>query len=372
MLNHNKSLIPFLADRKKKYAPRLYGYVDEKTGEIAIEPQYERAGPFIGDFAVVRDIYGKPRIINRDNKRIWVGIFDEAYLYTSENGKTTIAVLEIIEEQTRVAPLLLWWLVILFGGDLTYKEMIFKERLVNLTTGKTIIHQQYDLIHDDIEVFGEYFCVDSKLYRFLDNGNVQCVADDERDRTRAIAILNAYFEQRGINAIVEDRIGMIRVDYSPYIDKMYADPDFTGAFEKLRPDFTIPFQEANGLYRSPRGLLNTPIEITGDRRYRMRFRQEKPSVYADGIYNETKKEWELEPYLVTPDGEMYFMWNIYQTNNPHVFDLRLLKPNGYFIETVIDTVSGKYGQYTASHTNNNSNRYPHKGGVYYYIAEVRD
>ena len=365
-LNQNVNLIPFLS-RSSDSEPGLFGYMDEETGEIVIEAQYYDAGPFIGDFAVVLD--KKPKIINRDNTQIRVGRFDEAYLFASENGKTTIAVLQITEEKTKIVPPWWWWFAILVGSELTYKETIFKQRLVNLTTGKTIIPQKEQLIENDIQVIGEYFCIVRELYRFLDNGEVQCVADDKNDATQAIAILNAYFEQRGINAIVKDRYG-IRIDYDPYIAEIYADPDFTGAFEKLRPDFTIPFQRAYGLYRDPTKYLNTSIEISGDRRYVMRFQRDEPYASAEGIYNETRKEWELKPYLFNFDDEQYIIYDIRQTNNPHVFELNMKKvpPHPVFhYSTVIHTTSEKPMRYKVRDTNDRNNAYPFRGGVYCYI-----
>ena len=372
--NHAGSLIPFEGRNN------LFGYMDEETGEIVIKAQYHSAGPFIGDFAIV-NYENAPKIINQYNKKISVGKFDAAYLFASEDGKTVIAVLENDIEKNRIAPPWLWPLALLLDGELSYQETKFKQRFINLSTGKTIIRKKEQLIHNNIEVIGEYFCIDKKLYKFFDNGSVQCVADDENDATQAITILNDYFKQRGINALVEDYWG-IRIDYRPYIDEKYVNPDFTGAFEKLRPEafeqlypaFNIPFEGAVGLYRDPGKYLNTSIEITGDRRYLMRFNREEPSAYAVGIYNETRKEWELKPYLFA-NNQQYIIFGIKQTNNPHIFELRMSKipPDPVLrYSTVINTKSDKFIRYNVFDTNDRNNYFPFRGGVYYYIDLSQD
>jgi hypothetical protein len=207
---------------------------------------------------------------------------------------------------------------------------------------------------------------------------VQCVADDENDAAQAVAILNEYFEQRGMNALVEIRGGGININYRPYIAQVYADPDFTGAFEKLRPDFTIPFQKAYGLYRDPRKYLNVSLEINGDRKYLMDFHQENPYDYAKGIYNETKKEWELKPYLELPDGSQYAIWDINQTNNPYVFELKMKKvppdPMYNYHYTLITTITQPIQSKIAkiNNTNDKNNAYPFEGGVWYYYDPEMD
>jgi hypothetical protein len=382
---HNNNLIPFLGPRLYPDAPdaSLVGYMDEETGEVVIEAQYYEASPFIGNFAVVNMggryfPYKKLKIINRNNKQIRTGFFEDAFLYASENGKTTIALLEISKEAIKIIPPGYWFWTILLGGGVAYKDTIYKQRLINLTTGETIIPEKKQLIHNHIEVVGEYFRIENKLYKFLDNGKVQCVANDENDATNAVAILNAYFEQRGINAVVEARHWGIKIDYEPYIKKMYANPDFSGAFEKLHSDFTIPFQSAHGVYRNPRKYLNTSLEISGDRKYYMIFQRENPYDHAEGVYNETRKEWEIEPYLIVSDDERYKIRNINQTNDPHVFELQLKKgpfaPSGYiFGIMVINTISGNFIRGGVINTNGSVEYYyPYYGGVYYYIDDNMD
>ena len=366
LTTHTGSLIPY------RDSNRLFGYMDEETGEIVIKAQYYSASPFIGGFAIV-DYEQTPKIINQNNDKMNVGKFDAAYLYSSENGKTVITVLENVIKKTRIAPPW-WWPLLLFGeGHITGEKTIFKQRLINLTTGETIIRKKEQLIHNDIEVIGEYFSIDRKLYRFLDNGSVQCVADDENDATQAIAILKDYFKHRGINAHVEDRWG-IRIDYGPYVNEKYANPDFTGAFEKLSPDFNIPFERSDGLYRDPRKYLNTSIEINGDRRYLMSFRREEPYAHAEGIYNETRKEWELKPYLFS-NNVQYIIYDIKQTNNLHIFELHMDKiPRDpiFHSYTVINTISEKSLRYKVFDTNAKNLYFPFKGGVYYYIDLSQD
>jgi hypothetical protein len=376
----NKNLIPFLASRSASDY-RYYGYLDEGTGKeedakIVIEAQYDSAGPFIGDFAVVSvyDKYSRKainKIINRNNKQIYVDKFDEAYLFTSENGRTTIALLE--KETAKFLPPQYWHFAILVGEGITVKDT--KQRLVNLTTGEIIIPEQELSIEDLIEVAGEYFSVLKKLYRFHDNGKVQRITNDKWEPAQSTTILKYFFQQRGINAIVEANVHRIDIDYSPYIDKIYANPDFTGAFEKLRSDFTIPFQGAEGLYRDPKKYLNVSIEITGDRRYVMSFQQEEPYLSAKGIYNETRKEWEIEPYLELPDGRQYTISDIKQTNNPHVFELNMNTvphdPRVTNFHTVINTITKKTISGKVCDTNDSKITFPCKGGVwYYYDAEM--
>ena len=368
------NLIPY------KDSNRLFGYMNEETGEIIIEAQYSLAGPFIGNFAVV-EIYNprqryqqsQIKIINQDNDEIYFGDFYKAKLYSSEDEKTVIAVLTNMYERTRIAAPWWWPFILLFGGNWSYEETIFKERLVNLTTEKTIIHQKEQFLKT--EVIGEYFTVDrKKLYRFLDNGSVQLVASDA---TRAAAILDDYLKERGINASVTGD-WEIGIDFRPYIDEKYSNPDFTKAFEKLRPDFDIPFQRSIPLYRDPKVYLNTSIEITGDRRYLMRFRGDgsldlkDPFSSAEGIYNETREEWEIMPYLFF-DNAQYVTDTIAQTNNPHLFELRMKKvlrdhaPSYTTVYMIVNTMSEKPVRYGLFDTNQSGSRIPFRGGIYYYI-----
>jgi hypothetical protein len=58
-----------------------------------------------------------------------------------------------------------------------------------------------------------------------------------------------------------------------------------------------------------------------------------------------EKNGKIEPYIIISDNEQYNIWDINQTNNPHVFELRTLKvsrePYIPFSYTFFNTVEKK-------------------------------
>ena len=329
--NHGKNLIPY-ADFDYKNQ-QIWGYLEQDTGEIIINAKYNSAGPFVGNFAEVYDSSKNKRlVIDKNGKEVSLPAFHRVYLIASENGNCTLAILEKEIKRTR------------FGIGITmlgvttntgfYKETIYKYRLINLKNRKTIIPYKENYLTQNIEAAGDYLIVDTSLYQFLDNGDVKLVVKD--DSERAAQILREYFNGREINANVKPSFTGIEIDYSPYINAKHADPDLSEAFKTFNPDFNIPFFKADPIIRNHRILLNTSLEIN-ERRYLMQFRDNNGGRRAEGIYNETKKEWEVLPYSFnTVQQEMYYVYDILQLNNPHLFRLRfktaeLWKDNRYIL-----------------------------------------
>jgi hypothetical protein len=334
--NYSGNLIPFAKFDSKKNI--RWGYLDEETGEIIINAQYTAASPFVGGYAVVeyeRKDYNtvknyNKKIINKAGKIIKTKEFEEAYLLTSENGKNTVAILENSRERIEFAPFYLWGLIMLFGEKVSHKETYYITSVINLKTGKEIIREKEGVLMYDIENVGDYFVARQDLYQFMDNGDIRCVAKD--NPALAVSILKDYFSMRGINAKVEERITTIRIDYYQYIEEKYANPDFSGAFNKISKKFDVPFEKYKNFYRDPTVYLNTPLEIT-ERKYLMYFKNEKTFEYAVGLYNETKDEWEIYPNFIInlydPKDKNksvrkvnYYVVGIDQTNNPNLYRLQ--------------------------------------------------
>jgi len=312
-----KNLIPY-ADFDSENE-QIWGYLDEDTGEIIINAKYDFAGPFVGNFAEVYDSSKNKRlVIDNNGKEVSFPAFHKVYLITSENGNCTLAILEKEVKRTK------FQIGITMLGVTTdtgfYKETDYKYRLINLKNRKTIIPEKENYLTLNIEAAGDYLIVDTSLYQFLDNGDVKLVVKD--DSERAARILREYFNGRGINAEVKPSFTGIEIDYSPYIKAKHADPDLSGAFKSFNPDFNIPFYKAEPFIRNHRVLLNASLEIN-ERRYLMQFRDNKGVRHAEGIYNETKKEWEVLPYSFnTVQQEMYYVYDILPTNDPCLFRLR--------------------------------------------------
>jgi hypothetical protein len=315
---HTGSLIPYVEyDSRNK----IWGYLDEDTGEIVIKAQYVYAAPFAGNFAVVRKGWHTGEsIINRAGKSVSAGRFDRVYFIVSENGKSAAALLETRHTRQKLH---LGWVTRTKSGF--YTDEYYKYRVVNPATGKTIIPEKEGYLIYHIETAGDYFLVDTDLYRFLDNGGIECAAKD--DPALAVGILKDYFEGRGINARIEAGSGGIKIDYRPYIEETYADPDLSGAFEDLDPEFAIPFEGAEPFYRDPRVYLNAPLEIS-ERSYLLRFRNGETGERAMGVYNESKAEWVIWPnfhvlFTDTNTEKTYYVVEIHPTNNPDVYRIYL-------------------------------------------------
>jgi WD40 repeat protein len=312
--NNGKNLIPFvqfdLEDEQK------WGYLDEDTGEIAIEAKYVWVSPFAGDYAaVLRSWREKQLIIDKNEKTILSFSPSQTVSFiVSESGKNTLAILQTThtEDKFRIG-----W----FKGFKTgfYAVATYTYQFINLANRKIITPQKGKYSIQNIEAVGDYFIADRDLYQFMDNGNLKLVAKNNYERSAGI--LRNYLKERGINAsIVTHRAG-VNIDYSPYIRAKYADPDFSGASRNLPAEFSVPFEKAQPFYRDARELLNASLELD-ERKYLMHYLNKETGEYAKGIYNESKAEWELLPFL-TYNNKRYNVAEILQTNNPRLFRLSL-------------------------------------------------
>ncbi|MDR2922116.1 MAG: WG repeat-containing protein, partial [Treponema sp.] len=65
-----------------------FGYINSETFKIVITEQYEKAGNFTGNFAIVEN--NRKIIINKNNVKILVG-FDDAVIFNTEDDKMSFA-----------------------------------------------------------------------------------------------------------------------------------------------------------------------------------------------------------------------------------------------------------------------------------------
>jgi sugar lactone lactonase YvrE len=319
IVNNSRNLIPFVQfdlENEKKW-----GYLDEDTGEIVIEAKYVRATPFTGNYAmVIKNWQDSRQLIIDKNEKVITSIspFAMVHFIASENGKNTVALIRT--EHKRKKFHFGWFLIPWMVSE---EEDYDRYRFINLETGGTTLPRNNNYVMGGIEVVGDYLIVGTDLYQFMDNGAVKFLVKDNPERTAGI--LKDYLEGRGINAHIEANFFSVEIDYSPYIKTRYADPDLSGAFQTLPPEFSIPFTKAEPFLREPKDLLNAPLEIT-ERKYVLHFLNKKTHEYAMGIYNESKAEWELLPSLTAPNRgreELFYVVDILPTNNPHLYCLHL-------------------------------------------------
>jgi WD40 repeat protein len=349
------NLIPFAAYNIE--GETKWGYLDEDTGEIVIEAKYRFVYPFVGNFAIVqrdRDIGSV--IIDKNEKVIRTGNFDEAYIITSESGRSAVAILIKEKERKRflINPLEVF-VAILLGESLIQTEEYQKERMVNLVTGRTLVRGDDLYLNQNLQTAGDYFFVDYTvekgyddyrsyfhLYKFLDNGGTELVVKD--DIPRAAEILKEYLGNRGINAVVNvnvpGRIHDLEIDYGPYIREIfYPVPDIKLPLEiKNDPGWNMVFDKAEPFYRDHTLLLNTPLEIN-ERKYLVYFNRRTVIGNSIGVYNATKDEWEVPPILYlfmadTQKNTIFYPIRIRHTNNPNL----------YSIEVINDEIGWSYGR----------------------------
>jgi WD40 repeat protein len=312
--NDSKNLIPFVQFDSED--EQKWGYLDEDTGEIAIEAKYVKVVPFTGNYAAVLRTWNDKQLIIDKNEKVILSVspYQKVSFIVSESGKNTLALLQTThnEEKFRVG-----W----FKGGKTgfYTAEIHEYQLINLVTRRTITPQKVKIPIQNIEAVGNYFLADKDLYQFMDNGNLKLNIRNSYERSAAV--LRDYLKERGINAEVKASRSGISIDYSPYIRAQYANPDFSGAVRNLPAEFSIPFEKAQPFYRDPRELLNASLELN-ERKYLMQYLNKETGEYAKGIYNESKAEWELLPFL-TYNNKRYNVAEILQTNNPHLYRLSL-------------------------------------------------
>jgi hypothetical protein len=147
------------------------GYIDAETFEIVIPAQYEQAGDFVGNFAVVqKKKNGRKMIINKENEIILRG-FDVASLYPSEDGNTVFALtgndFGLGSDIVRSG----------FLRSRVYRPTSTHYRLYNLITGKQVLYvgiRSYESSYSDSEpkimFFGNYMTYDTDVYELKANG----------------------------------------------------------------------------------------------------------------------------------------------------------------------------------------------------------
>jgi len=314
-----------------------WGYLDEDSGEVAITAKYVWADPFVGNFAVVQMNWDEKKyIIDKNEKTVCIKDFDKAYLITSENGEGGLAILENYYKRKELHIGGLGDRANHSNNTYFYDEDYKKYSMINLVNGKTIFPEKENWLTLSMYLIGDYFFVDSYgddkniyLYQFLENGDIKCVT---KERDNIVRLLKTYLKERNITPdTIEPFADSIRIDFRQYLEERYANPDLSGAFSSLDSDFTFVFDEAEPLYRNPWFYLNTPLEIK-ERKYSMYFKNEKTKEVAEGIYNETKAEWELKPYIFiynsnTNKNELYYIVDIFKTNNPNYYRIHLNNDN---------------------------------------------
>ena len=145
------------------------GYINAETFEIVIPAQYERAGNFVGNFAIVENRENhKYMIINKKNEII-LSDFNVATLYQSEDGNTVFALTANISGVRRS----------IHTGVLNtpnYEPANTTYRLYNLSAGKLVINEDKRSFGNEripkIMFFGNYMTYDKDVYELKANGDL--------------------------------------------------------------------------------------------------------------------------------------------------------------------------------------------------------
>ena len=337
------SMIPFV--ERNSADEERWGYLNGDTGEIIINAKYHYASPFVGEFAVVAKNRTENAFIDKSGREFSLGTFDYAYLFTSSNGKNTVAVLGTNHERTQFYSGGGWWGAWDSSEPGFVKQSYAKERMVNLVNRKIIIQNkeqnlsQPDYNGPQIDIIGKYFYVHNitnDLYQFLDNGDIECVA---QDNPALIAdILNDYFSMLGIDIVAEARSVTVDINARRYFEKLYADPDLSGAFAALIPEFDLPFERSVPFYYRPQKFLNDILAFN-ERKYIVRFRNHEARISAQGLYNESQARWEILPYITDESlGKSYYVQSsivpqdqFSQTDNPNLVGITLVTTEAPYI-----------------------------------------
>ena len=353
------NLIPY-ADYDSE-GERIWGYLNEDSGEIVITAKYNHVNPFVGNYTTVMPNRWDTYIIDINEKRINVGQFDRAFFLAPESGKGAAVLLERKFQRK----------IFRFGGSFLgsswstgfYTEDYYKFRMINLVNGKTVIRNHVSYLSQCIENIGNYFLADKDLYQFLDNGNIICVA--KNNIPLAAQILRGYFEQRGISAVVETSY-RISINYRPYIREKFANPDFGKALQDLPSHFDMTYDKSEPFYREHTELLNAPLDIS-ERKFLLHFTNEDPRGRVMGIYSESKGEWELPPWMEITDTETnithtFYVTGIQKTNNPDIYGINITNAKIGWHRNVL-VYGGYYSISKKEFMPNLYDEYPPRGGV---------
>jgi hypothetical protein len=308
--NKTNTLIPFITN------DGLYGYCDKEAYEIVIPAHYRKVYPFIGDYAVVETVKEKYIIIDKNNNRVLKNYnFDRAYLFSSEDKRTILALTEkwkgfrinpksiILKFVPVIAPVNI--------PDIIETGIYSEYRIYNLTTGKFVTKKLGKL--STVRVVGNYLAIDIYLYQFLENGDVQYIGDDGTPH-----ILNEIIKQRGIDSYEFYRKpGDERLEYKDLKyeeDKGDRRPDLE-KLQKVIPD-DLEYKPIMYPYRFNNGRILNPRYIKRDDIYRIKL---EPKSGTDtrtyGVYNDTQGTWLIDPVdSAAPDA-----YNLEPTNDENIW-----------------------------------------------------
>jgi hypothetical protein len=170
-MNDATILMPYFDGINNNYSYGEFGYINAETFEIVIPAQYDRAGPFIGDFAWVTKwnedrkaakYYDDYFIINKNNKII-LGKFDRVMLFEAGDKNHVFA---ITGKYRHSQPF-----------DLHTST---QHQLYNLSTGKRLLSKTYSGSQKDhepkIELFSHYLQFENDLYEIQENGQLKKIS----------------------------------------------------------------------------------------------------------------------------------------------------------------------------------------------------
>ena len=309
-------LIPCMGVRKLLFGGEQiwFGYCD-RSYRMVIPPEYTRTYPFLGDFAVAEK-NGRFGVIDRNGKKRIPFAYDAIGLCASDSRKTVLAV---TNRHTSVS---LKFQVIgggIFGpSGFVLSEIGDVRTLVNLTTGSVIdAHFSPDT---SLYPFGDRLIIDDDVYSFEADGSIKLIEKDVDCRD--------YIEKYAVSVMhVKDP----RVYVYGYYDKDHLiTPKAIG--KDIPRGFTV-----GEIYPYVIDSVILPSTIQEDWLNYVYLTKENASspVGANGIYNQTKKRWEVAPFFIKrseldppfdePVGSAIYLLGLHPTNDPDIWECSLEK-----------------------------------------------
>jgi hypothetical protein len=285
-----------------------FGYINSETFEIVITEQYEKAGNFNGEYAVVKKRFGKSFIINKNNKKI-LGGFDNVVFFNSEDNKMTFALTETYGNyQVRRGT-----------GDFLSLGFWYTEsnsithRFYNLTTGKLVAKMGKKTYWSSntspkIYFFNNYFIwiyegygrheYDEAVYEIQNDGSVK----------KCSMTVNEFISQ----IVLEYELQNKERNYNFHIGKHYSwieyfNPlDIDKLLDQVPDNMKIDVDKRNRIFKNNKPTYNITLMDNITHPLKDKFLYEVNLNEYIGIYDASENIWVIPPIKNEIFNDFYF------------------------------------------------------------------
>jgi hypothetical protein len=298
------------------YRNYRFGYINSETFEIVITEQYKRAGNFNSEYAVVEKRYGKPFIINKNNKKI-LGGFDKVVLFNTEDNKMTFALTgtygnyQVLRADGVEFSLGFWYTR---PNRITY-------RFYNLTTGKLVAkmgkREQTDFERMNLKIyfFNNYFIwiyddyynkdYDEAVYEIQNDGSIK----------KCSMTVKEFISQ----IVLDYELQNNKRDYNYSIGKYYSwieyfNPlDIDKLLDQVPDNMKIKVDKYNWHYTNNKPFLNIKLIDNITHPLKDKFLYEVELIGNSdgrqyiGIYNASENIWVIPPIKKETFRHFYFI-----------------------------------------------------------------